>query len=289
MRPLHPTGPVDDRLATIARTQIQRAPWPDFDAYDASRHPASLRRPSARQWWRRAREEYGSIHEFTQLAHVLTTLRAPVALLAGLSRLITDEARHATLAARMAEALWPEAPPADVFEWPPPSTPWDAPPADDAAKLAWVADALMTSCCLGETLSRPLFEALATVITEPVPEAVVRQILRDEHLHAAFGWEALGWTLARLDDGARDEIQRRLARRLAGFERSCAVGGLALEDLVGRELVVAPPGPDAPPNLGQLDPETYAMVFYATLEREILPRFDALGLDAMRAWRARPR
>ena len=31
----------------------------------------------------------------------------------------------------------------------------------------------------------------------------------------------------------------------------------------------------------------YATVFYATVEHEILPRFDALGFDAMGAWRAR--
>ena len=68
--------------------------------------------------------------------------------------------------------------------------------------------------------------------------------------------------------------------------------GVPLERLVGKELVLDPAetrGSDAPPNLGTLTGEQFAMIFYATLETEILPGFEALGLDAMGAWRARSR
>lgn len=65
------------------------------------------------------------------------------------------------------------------------------------------------------------------------------------------------------------------------------VGGVTLAELVGQEAVVAPPEPGAPPNLGLLDARLYAMIFYSTLEHEVLPGFAALGFDTDRAWRER--
>lgn len=285
-----PSDAIEGRLATMARTQIRRDPWPAFEAFDASRYPEALRLRTARQWWRRAREEYGSISEFTELAHVLCRARAPIDLLAALSRLITDEARHAALCTSMASALVPGVDPDTIFEWTPPAAPWPSPPSTTEPEplFAWASDVVLCSCCIGETVSRPLFEALATVITDPVPEAVVRQILRDEHLHATFGWEALAWLRAQLGDEARAALHERLARRLASFERTCVVG-VTLEELANTEVVIEPPGPDAQPNLGLLDNRAYATIFYATLEGEILPRFAELGFDAERAWRERPR
>ena len=43
------------------------------------------------------------------------------------------------------------------------------------------------------------------------------------------------------------------------------------------------------PNLGCMEPRIYAMIFYATVEQEILPQLEAIGLDARRAWARRPR
>lgn len=278
---MSPTRVTRPRLETIGRTHVRREPWPDFEAFDAERYPVALRRRAARQWWRRAREEYGSISEFSALTHALTRARAPIELLAALSRLITDEARHAHLCAAMAEALASDEP----FEWAPPRAPWPPPPDDVEGIEPWAADVLICACCLGETLSRPLFESVATVVTDPVPEAVVRQILRDEHLHATFGWEALAWMRDRVPD---EVLHASMRRRFAGFERGCVPEGMTAADLQG-ELVVAPPGPDAPPNLGHLEPRTYAMIFYATIESEVIPRFEALGLDAKGAWAERGR
>lgn len=284
---VHPSRSSTARLEKITRAHIDRAPWPAFEDFDPDAYPRALRERTARQWWRRSREEYGSIHEFTEVAHVLTTLRAPIGLVGALARLIGDEVRHASLCAQMAEVMLPERPPEEVFDWTPPRAPWGAPPADGSLTMRWAADAVLCSCCIGETLSRPLLEALATSITDPVPEAVARQILRDEHLHATFGWEALGWVLGELGEEDRAWLQGRLARRLGAFERSCVVGGVTLAELVGEEAVVTPPEPGAPPNLGLLDARLYAMIFYSTLEHEVLPRFAALGFDTERAWRER--
>lgn len=275
-----------ERLASMHRVQVHRDPWPDFAAFDVASYDVALRRAAAVQWAGRARAEHGSIHQFTQLAHALANTRAPLRVLGALARLITDEVRHAELCAEMALACWPEGRTdgAKVFAWPAPSSPWPAPPAptDEAASNAWAAEAIAIACCLGETMSRPMLEAIAVVATDPVAEACARQILRDEHLHATFGWEALGWLVPQLDEPARAALHRRVASALAGFESTTACG-IPLADVVGQEIAIE----RGAPNLGTLTDLQYAMIFYATLESEIVPRFAALGLDAARAWAER--
>jgi hypothetical protein len=275
-----------ERLASMHRAQVHRDPWPDFASFDPSRHDVGLRRAAAVQWAGRARAEHGSIHQFTQLAHALANARAPLHVLGALARLATDEVRHAELCAEMALACWPEgrAEGASAFAWPAPTSPWPDPPAasDEPGQRAWAAEAIAVACCLGETLSRPMLEAIAVVATDPLAEACARQILRDEHLHATFGWEALGWLFPQLDAAARTSLHRRVASALAGFESTTACG-IPLADVAGQEIAIE----RGAPNLGTLTDLQYAMIFYATLEHEIVPRFAALGLDAARAWAER--
>ena len=153
--------------------------------------------------------------------------------------------------------------------------------------LAWAAGALLVACCLGETLSRPMLEAIALQASDPLAEAVARQILRDEHLHATFGWEALEALLPELSGASRARLQAQLTQALGSFERSTACG-IPVEDLVGREINVGP-GEEDQPNLGTLSDEHYAAIFFATIEHEILPGLAELGFDAQAAWAARPR
>jgi len=184
----------------------------------------------------------------------------------------------------MARACLPEDPPTRE----PGATPWAEPPAggaDPQALLRWVADGVVTSCCLGEELSRPIYEASATVATDPVCEAVLRQILRDEHLHATFGWELMDVVSERLSAESRDWLQARLAATLVGYERTCSAG-LTIDELAGTEVIIER---GTEPNLGILDARQYATVFYATLESQVFPRLSRLGLDPVRAWRERPR
>lgn len=122
------------------------------------------------------------------------------------------------------------------------------------------------------------------VTTDPVAEEVSRQILRDEHLHAAFGWDALALLLPALDESGHARVQAAMTEALGGFEDT-ATGGHRIEQLAGRELVLT----RGAPNLGTLNAEEYAIIFYATLDQEVLPALESLGLDARRAWAERPR
>jgi hypothetical protein len=276
-----------DRLGRIHRAQVHRDPWPEFDRFDPNPWPAEQRRAAAVQWAGRARAEYGSIQQFTGVAHVLSTARIELELLGSLGRLITDEVRHAEMCAAMALAIWPEGRALEpkVFGFPRPREPWPAPPAFDAAdpeaepQLAWVAGAVLTACCLGETLSRPMLDALVVVATDPIAEAVCQQIRRDEHLHATFGWDAMAHLLPKLHPESRAALQRQLAEDFRGFERSVCQG-IGIEAMAGREISIE----RGEPNLGVLTDEQYAMIFFATIEGEIFPQLRELGFDPERAW-----
>lgn len=282
-------GEASNRLDTIHRKQVHRDGWPEFAAFDVSAYPVDLRRASANQWMRRARLELGSVHEFSALSHALSRARAPVAVLGSVSRLITDEVRHVEICARMGEAVWPEGKGDEIFDWSAPRFPYPEVPAigaSDHELFRWSAELIMSACCIGETLSRPLFESVATVCTDPVCESVIRQILRDEHLHATFGWETLEFLLGRFDEADRAWLHERLSSRLAGFEKTCSAG-LSIEEIAGTEVAIE--RDPSKPNLGTITQRQYATIFYATLEAEILPGFAKLGFDAIGAWAARPR
>ncbi|MEM9693849.1 MAG: hypothetical protein AAGA56_14980 [Myxococcota bacterium] len=283
------------RLAKMHRSQVHRDRWPDFEAFDTERYPFAVRRGAAVQWAGRARNEYGSVHQFSSLTHALTVARAPLHLLGALARLITDEVRHAELCAEMAVACDPAGPVREprIFRFPVPRAPWGAPPLEIAsgdgpprALYRWAADVVFCACCIGETLSRPMLAAVETVATDPVVEAVAAQILRDEHLHAQFGWEALAWLTPRLDPEAKRWLeQEQFPRRFAGFERSTARGH-RIEDIAGQTITIVP-GDPSKPNLGTLTSEQYAAIYFATFEREILPKLRALGFEVDHAWAAR--
>lgn len=277
-----------ERLGRIHRSQIERERWPDFAGFEAGRYSPELRQEAARQWAGRARAEHGSIHQFSAVAHALCEARVGLEVLGALSRLIADEVRHVDLCARMALVCDPEGPlrEPERFRWSVPAAPWpDAPRAERREELlAWAASAIAIACCVGETLSRPMLEALVVVTTDPVAADVSRQILRDEHLHAAFGWDALALIYPALDERGRGRVQAELTRAFGGFEATTA-GGYTIEEIAGRELVIAREGP----NLGTLSAEQFAVIFYATLEQEIVPGFAAIGIDARRAWAERPR
>jgi hypothetical protein len=291
-----PTGsermlaPATERLGRMHRTQVHRDPWPAFAAFAPARYDVPLRRAAAVQWAGRARAEHGSVQQFTILAHTLCNARIELAVLGALARLTTDEVRHAELCAEMALACWPEGRASEpaVFRWDPPRLPWAGPPAladDPSPTLAWAAEAILISCCIGETLSRPMLEAIAVVATEPLAQAVSRQILRDEHLHATFGWETLGLLLPRMTHAQRDALEQRMTRAFGAVESTTACG-ITVEAVAGKSLAIAP---GTAPNLGTLGDEQYAMIFFATMETEVLPQLQALGLDAMGAWQRRPR
>lgn len=275
-------------LEAISRSQLHRTPWPDWGDFDPRRYDPALRRAAAAQWSGRAVNEHSSIHQFSTVTQVVCEARLPLSMSGGLARLITDEVRHAELCGRLALTLYPEAQsvtPA-TLPWPAPTLPWRSPPrgGDRRELLIWIAEALLVACCFGETLSVPMLQALSTVCTEPLSAAVADQILRDEHLHARYGWESLQSLLDELGEEGRVAIQATLPENMVGFERTCC-RETSLADVIAAPELTIEPGDSDHPNLGVLTDRQYAVIFYATLEQEIFPKLDELGLDPAAAWR----
>lgn len=292
-------SPTTAALGAMHRKQIERAPWPALGGFERERYSAKLRRSAAWQWGSRACAEHGSVHQFAAVARALTELRAPVEFLGAIARLLTDEVRHVQLCADLALTFYPEGREDQallglripIAPWPDAPTVSNRDDYDGAHEMAlrgWAARAILTACAIGETISRPMLEALAAVASDPLAEAASEQILKDEQLHGRFGFEALAYLVPRLDQVEQAALQRQLTRALGGFERTVC-GAVQIEELAGREITITPWEAGDAPNLGTLSDEQYAMIFYSCLEHEVFPALDSLGLDTKAAWASRPR
>lgn len=137
---------------------------------------------------------------------------------------------------------------------------------------------LVSICCLSETVA----VALIGAERQDMPESGLRELLTriwaEECGHANFGWRLLPKLLARADDDA-----------LAGLGEYLR---LAFAELEAHELAHLPAGSRVPPGgeaYGLCDGAEARQLFYATVDRVIVPGLEAHGLPARRAWETRAR
>lgn len=135
---------------------------------------------------------------------------------------------------------------------------------------------------MGETISTWLFRAGRRSAREPLTRAALTSILVDEVRHQRLGWEASKALFPRLSPDERSVLQREASLALAAFEQQNARP--ALERLQRRE-----PFDPKCAELGVLAPAERVDAFYVAVEKFVLPRLDALGLDGGRAWSERYR
>ena len=256
-------------------------PWEEFDreAYE----PALLEE-ARRQWAQRSVAEYQSTAQFAQLLHRLTLIGAPVEMIGAATRLATDECRHAELCARFADCMGGH----DDVRVRGGLSLYEPRDGGDGGGELFLAcyQTILTVCCFGETLSVPILRALYTVATDPVAERCASLIAGDEEYHERFGWEALAVMTGSLSEAQRQVVTGGLPGLMGHFERVCFGDPERVEALVDQELVLEP---GEAPNLGTLQAEEYAFIFYATMESTILPRLAELGYPAQAAWAARRR
>jgi hypothetical protein len=120
----------------------------------------------------------------------------------------------------------------------------------------------------------PLFKELRAECTVLPAKRALDRILRDEVRHRDFGWTLLGWLLeSPLGPALRDVVAKELPGDFARLRRSYAPAfALAIE-------IDA-----ADASWGLMPPAKYADCLRRTLERDWIPRFKKLGLDAKAAW-----
>lgn len=143
-----------------------------------------------------------------------------------------------------------------------------------------LASLVLVEIAIGETLSASLFRAGRSLASEPRCRAVLTKIAGDEVRHARLGWEVIDdlWTTLSAQD--RSVLADHARRGLGTIEQHVAAPAL-------RRLDAGLPFDPALAELGVLSPEARVDAFYEALERRVLPRMRALGLDGAALWASR--
>ena len=243
-------------------------PAPDLAPYA----PEDLRFAIA-AWPMRAAEELRSALIFRALARAARVCGMPAPWPTRFGSAVRDELRHSRLCADVATRLGAARPTYD--------------PRPVRRRLASLPEPqerlgalLLVEVAMGETISTMLFAAGRRGAREPTTRAALRAILRDEVRHQRLGWAALTALWSTLDDRRREALQREAARGLAGSERQVAVPAM-------QWLRAGKAFHPAYAELGVLHPERRIEAFYFAVERLVVPRLHALGLDGTRAWAER--
>ena len=250
---------------------------------DAAEEVSAAPQPTRRvrdEWSRRVEVEYRSAALTGHLALWLIQAGVSPDLIRLALQIVDDELAHAELAHAVAVAAG------------------GTPRTVDRGALALVRheaeplehDVVRTcvgTFCLGETVAVPLFRALREPCTVAVARRALDRVLRDEVHHRDFGWSLLGWLLR---DRRRRGAPRARRARAAGAARRGARG------LRARRHAAETDAPDAAPAnrctpaeraWGLMPRRMYRDILAATFERDYVPRFAKLGIDARRAWSAR--
>jgi hypothetical protein len=231
--------------------------------------PASAR--VAVEWLRRVEAEYTSAAATAELVQWLIRLGASPDLIRDGLRIVDDELEHATLSHATATAAGTDERPRLVQEHLGLRRHLDRPLLIDAALQG------VEIFCLGETVAVPLFVAMREGCTVPVARKALDRIVRDEVRHRDFGWTLLEWLVDVHGEAMREVIDAALP---AMFVRIRSNYGQSDFEARGSEP------DDADTRWGLMPAARYHEILLRTLERDYVPRFARVGIDARAAWRS---
>jgi len=219
-----------------------------------------------------ARGEYDALDSFSRLTSLLARNGAPFDVVSAATEIPTDEIRHANLALRMA-SLYMGTEAAVELDRTSMQAPWAT--GGDLEELdAWMIQ-LPT---ISETLAAALLDACREIATEPLPSAILSNILADEVHHLRIGWYYLAW---------REPQWTRAERQRAADVAAASIVEIERQFWNGRD---APRGSkEAAAALGVLDSKRQRIAVKRVMEQELVPGLDALGLGASHAYKIRHR
>lgn len=206
------------------------------------------------EWHNRVVAEYRSAALTAEVLHGLIAVGADERLIAACQRIVSDELLHSRLSAECLEAY------RQGYEPPPVELGSMATPVLPQGLFATLVVRVVRNFCLGETFAVPLFAAMRAHTTEPMARAALDQILKDEAMHRAFGWDVLDELIA-LDPQVREMVAGLLPGWIEEFRAS--YGTLRAVPLLSE-------GEKA---CGLLDIPEYVRIYQEALEHDILPRF----------------
>jgi len=223
------------------------------------------------EWSRRVEAEYRSTAIATNLALWLVQIGASPDLVKAALRIAREELGHATLSHRVHVAACRAARVEPVATGLDRSSLQLVRHAGEPLEHD-VARACVEVFCLGETVAVRLFKELRQGCDVPVARRALDRVLRDEVGHRDFGWTLLAWLL---EHPLGTQLKAVVTGELPGFFRN-------LQRLYAADDDPTLPRPDA--RWGLMPPARYGQVLRRSFEKDYVPRFARLGIDARAAW-----
>lgn len=262
-QPILHLGAADSGLATNQRRFFDEA-LPEalhaksFEAFDPSRYDEDTISWARESWQLRTLDEYRSQVGFTEFLFELTELGCAFDTLTAAVRVVRDEARHVELCRRLVNAL-------GGTDEIPGEPKWVR--SDSAEPLRVRALQTLTgSLCIGETLSTALLAATRDVTEDPLAREVVTALTRDESFHSQLGWTLLAQLWPVLNAREKKRVEKRITMDLESA-REAVFEGCDFDDT------------ESPRNpFGHLKNAERTKVYEKSLERDVLRRFDKLGI-----------
>jgi len=211
-------------------------------------------------WHRQSRTEYMAAALTSQMLHWLITLGLNPDLLVRGARVVRDEIRHAAICHELYLHVGGEAKQMPVK----PSQLWHSDDPKAPVHLRAITAAGELAC--EESVALSVFRARLENATDPMAREVCEVILRDEATHRAYAWSVLEALIALQGlDAVRDWARPRIAWWLRIY-------------LTAK---LRPNEPEYSPEqlgFGLIDRRSHWTMMRATVEEDVIPRFQSLGL-----------
>ena len=244
----------------------------DWDALDPADYDPELVEQGRIGWTENAFNEFCTATAMGQLVETMGRANVPIDLWGLASSFPLEELLHVELCSRVAMRLGGGAPilydPADlVLDFEPGLTP-----------LQQCNELIVRLCCVGEVFSLPMLAGSMQAATNPLTEAVLTQIVKDEAMHGKLGWMYMDWIGPSLDEAERARLAAAAADTAGGLERIWERLRVDPEQ-VARASASPPLEPtQRRSDMGWMDTRAYLARSRHALEHEVFGRLAEYGI-----------
>lgn len=249
-------GEVERRYRKLC-PELEKMPW---GTLAEKTHNAGMQLAARIFWTKAAFQEYRTGAACAATLQALLQARAPIDLVTLATRFATDEMIHVELCARLAAEFG-----GGVELTYDPEHLVEAFVEGNVDPIVRASHMVVSVYCVGEAYSLPLLAGSCQATKDPLINAVLSRIVRDEGDHGAFGWFYLDWALPHLS--AED-------LKALGITAQKAIDGLYAQ--------LAELGPqhaeDNSPTLGWLGKKEYIKLARRSMSKQVIVPLQKRGI-----------